>query len=137
MFLRLFTASDPPGRTVAVYAEDSTGATDETTVTIGTSLDPVGDLSAQAHPRTLNFFLLVTVPFAVTTVGRSVRRITDGGAVDGGRTRHSVERVVAGTRIGARRNRPHRAVPGLDQRLQRRPVLEVTDCEPEAGCGSA
>ena len=42
----LFTASVPPGRTVTVYATDDTGAVGQTTVTVGTPFDPVGNLTA-------------------------------------------------------------------------------------------
>ena len=42
----LFTAANPPGRTVTVYATDNTGATGLTTITIGTPFDPVSNLQA-------------------------------------------------------------------------------------------
>ncbi len=42
----LFTAANPSGRAVTVYATNSSGAVGLATVTIGTPFDPVGNLSA-------------------------------------------------------------------------------------------
>jgi large repetitive protein len=42
----LFTATNPSGRSVTVYATDDTGATGQTTLTIGTPYDTVANLSA-------------------------------------------------------------------------------------------
>jgi hypothetical protein len=42
----LFTAANPPGRQVTVYATDDTGAVGEATIQIGTPFDTVSDLEA-------------------------------------------------------------------------------------------
>jgi Fibronectin type III domain len=58
----LFTAINPPGRTVTIYATDDTGATGQTTVTIGTPFDPVSGLTASQDASDLGAQVSWTAP---------------------------------------------------------------------------
>jgi hypothetical protein len=58
----LFTAASPPGRAVTVYASDASGATGQTTITIGTPFDPVGNLQASQDSNDLGAQVSWTAP---------------------------------------------------------------------------
>ena len=87
----VLTAAAPTGRTLTVIARDSTGATGETTVSVGSAFDPVGDLSAEQESDSLNVDVSWQAPqntgsgsissYTVTTSGGVPTQITTGTGV--------------------------------------------------------
>ncbi len=87
----VLTVVNPIGRTLTVIARDSTGATGQTTVTVGAAFDPVSGLSAEQESNSLDADVSWDAPdatgsapishYTVTTSNGIATQTTTGGGV--------------------------------------------------------